>query len=145
MTTVWITRIAYTPQGVFGILEANNFRCYTLERPYKDNLTFVSCIPCGEYKLKKGTFYAGGGYENYEIVYVEGRTNIEIHAGNVMTDSKGCILLGLKLGHDGLILKIEDGYSRQAIDGFVHSMGGHEEAELVIQNAVDTLIWGLRG
>ena len=127
MTTVWITRIAYTPQGVFGILEVNNFKCYTLERPYEDNKVNISCIPCGEYMLKKDTFEKGGGYDNYKIVYVEGRTDIELHAVKDITNSLGCILLGLKLGsgNDGLMLGIEDGYSRQAVDEFVDAMGGH--------------------
>ena len=144
MTTVWITRIAYTPQGTFGILEVNDFKCYTLERPYDANRVNISCIPCGKYNIKKGTFDAGGGYSNYEIIYVEGRTNIEFHAGNNMIDSKGCILLGLKLGCKGLTLQIEDGYSRQAVDAFVKSMGGHKEAKLVIQNSPIVLIWGAR-
>jgi hypothetical protein len=139
MTTVWITRIAYTPHGTFGILEVNNFRCYTLERPYDGNLPYKSCIPTGGYTMKRGTFAAGGGYINYEIDYVEGRSNIEIHIGNSITNTKGCILLGAGLSNNGSLLGISD--SKKAFDKFIHSMGGQKQARLEINNAVQILDW----
>lgn len=149
MTTAWITRIAYTPQGTFGILEVNNFKCYTLERPYIDNTPNISCIPCGEYEIRLGTFEAGGGYDNYELVYVQGRTFIEIHYGKHMYHSKGCILLGQRLGtvqfkygesESMIILGLKNG--EKAVSEFVKTMGGQEKAKLIIENADQSLIWG---
>ena len=139
MTTVWITRIAYTPFGTFGTLEFNNFRCYTLQRPYDGNIPYKSCIPTGSYSMKKGTFAAGGGYSNYEVDYVEGRTNIEMHIGNTISDTKGCILLGSELSTDGIILGIKD--SEDAFKRFMHSLGGQKKVNLEIMNSEDVLMW----
>ena len=44
-------RLEETSQGVVGVLLINDtVTCYTLERPYADNRTNVSCIPLGEYE-----------------------------------------------------------------------------------------------
>ena len=147
MTTAWIFRIAYTPHGTFGILEVNNFRCYTLEPPYDNNKRGVSCIPTGSYTMKKGTYAAGGGYTNYEIQNVQEREYIEIHAGNCVEDTLGCILLGYILdeypaNEISPVLGIKGGTSRPALDDFVKSMGGQEIAKLEICNADDILIFG---
>lgn len=84
----------YHDDATLGTLTVGDLRLYTLERPWRDNATHISCIPEGTYtavwsrspRLKKWT---------YEIRNVAARSGIRIHAGNVVDDSLGCPLLGM--------------------------------------------------
>lgn len=68
------------------------FECVTLELPYEDNLTNVSCIPKGVYKVSPRY---SDKYKNHFILdNVPNRRYILIHHGNYNTDTKGCILIG---------------------------------------------------
>ena len=62
----------------------------TLERPWLNNQTSISCIPAGHYKFKRDT---QGRFQWFRLLDVEGRTNIEFHLGNKPSHSEGCILL----------------------------------------------------
>lgn len=103
-----ITRGPSTDAGTFGTFRISLvdtfWECHSLELPWKDNRTKLSCIPKGTYQCalvespKFGTVY---GVQN-----VEGRSHILIHAGNyggdiekgLRSDIEGCVLLGLGLG-----------------------------------------------
>lgn len=69
--------------------------CDTLELPYIDNKTNISCIPTGTYQCMIQPFHAT---EMYELQNVPGRFAVFIHNGNYATgnkvDTEGCILLG---------------------------------------------------
>jgi hypothetical protein len=72
----------------------------TLELLYKENLKNISCIPQGDYKLKFNDNKNSKFYNNSYIVEgVRDRTDILIHCGNTLSDTKGCILIGC--GYDG--------------------------------------------
>ena len=62
----------------------------SLERPWLNNQTSISCIPAGHYKFKRDTH---GRFQWFEVLDVEGRTNIEMHLGTKPRHSEGCILL----------------------------------------------------
>ena len=62
----------------------------TLERPWLNNQTSVSCIPSGHYKFKRDTH---GRFQWFKVLDVAGRTNIEMHLGTRPSHSEGCILL----------------------------------------------------
>ena len=62
----------------------------SIERPWLDNQTSVSCIPAGHYKFKRDTH---GRFQWFRVLDVEGRTNIEMHLGTKPSHSEGCILL----------------------------------------------------
>lgn len=79
-----------------GVLTLNNFKCFTLELPYKDNKQNVSCIPAGEYKYKRRDSAKNG--EVLELVGVPNRSYIQIHAGNYTSQIQGCILVGKSIG-----------------------------------------------
>lgn len=63
--------------------------CYSLERPWLDNKENVSCIPEGIYLFERD--YTGR-FKWWKCTHVQGRTDIEIHQGNYIKDSQGCIL-----------------------------------------------------
>ena len=89
---------------VFDDLQSIQFSCSTLENPWRDNKPVVSCIPAGTYKLDKdraGRFYDAykerWGYDYVPMIRdgeVPGRSQILFHAGNEVSHTSGCILLG---------------------------------------------------
>lgn len=95
--TIEILRIEKSEEGVFGVLKVNSrFCCVTLERPWLFNQPDISCIPDGMYQCKRVDSPAFGN--TFEIINVPGRSKILFHAGNFVSDSKGCILLGEGIG-----------------------------------------------
>lgn len=92
-----LERAMETPYGLFGRLYAPSFSCWTLERPWRDNLPYESCIPAGTYRIALG-YYNRGDYPCLELPQVEGRTHILIHAGNLVEHTQGCVLVGTGLG-----------------------------------------------
>ena len=89
----------YYPEYTLGILEALDFKCFTLELPRLNNQQDISCI------------YAAGGFSGYKhfspkngdciaIDNVMNRTNIQLHSGNWLRNTKGCILVGDSIKFD---------------------------------------------
>jgi hypothetical protein len=68
-----------------------------LEPPWKYNEPNVSCIPSGIYvcHLQEHVQENGNRYPAYQIMEVPDRTNIEIHIGNKIADTLGCLIEGL--------------------------------------------------
>ena len=62
----------------------------SLERPWLNNQVSVSCVAAGSYKFMRDT---QGRFQWFKLLYVEGRTNIEMHLGIDPWHSEGCILL----------------------------------------------------
>ena len=62
----------------------------SLERPWLNNQTSISCIPAGHYKFKRDTH---GRFQWFRVLDVTGRTHIEMHLGTRPSHSEGCILL----------------------------------------------------
>lgn len=106
--TLFLKRDPSTNDGTFGILQfPDGTSLMTLELPWKDNKTGISCIPAGTYKCKRRqTSNFGMAYEVYGVPQ---RSAILIHAGNSAgasdlgkkADSRGCILLGQGRGTRG--------------------------------------------
>ena len=65
----------------------------TLERPWLDNQTSVSCIPAGHYKFTRDTH---GRFQWFKVLDVPGRTHIEFHTGRKPEHSEGCILVSME-------------------------------------------------
>jgi len=93
------TRVA-APQQTLGVLrhEPSGWACCTLELPWADNKNHRSCIPPGPgkeaiaYKAKRHESPRYG--ECLWLPGVRGRSEILIHAGNYISDTLGCILVG---------------------------------------------------
>ena len=123
-----LVRSATGPEGTFGLLVFDGTSFHTAELPWRRNKVGESCIPPGSYEVAWDTT---GAIVGYAIQAVPNRGNIEIHKGNwagdtrrgLMSDAKGCILLGL----DRRVLNGQAaiGRSEAAIDQF-HKMMSKE-------------------
>jgi len=68
------------------------FDCVTLELPWEENYTNISCVPIGVYKVSPR--YSEKYKNHYILENVPNRRYILIHHGNFNSDTRGCILLG---------------------------------------------------
>lgn len=75
-----------------GRLTCGEFRCFTLELPWEKNQKDISCIPAGIYNATMHNSASKG--QVVLLLNVDGRTYIEIHAGNYTSQILGCILVG---------------------------------------------------
>ena len=82
---------SYFPGGTNGRLYINGvFQCYTIELPWLNNESQVSCIPEGEYFVEKR--YSQHFGRHLLVAPVSGRQLILIHpANNALQELKGCI------------------------------------------------------
>ena len=81
----------YYQEGTNGkILSQGSLVTYTIELPWKDNLTQVSCIPEGRYELVKR--WSPKFNRHLQVMNVSQRENILIHPANdAKHELKGCI------------------------------------------------------
>lgn len=108
-----IRRYQKGPNGTLGTFWMDDaFLCYTLEDPDNNNEKGVSCIPEGTYLVQP---HNGTKYKDVWILRdVPNRDAILIHQGNTIKDTRGCILVGRKVGTlQGLPAVLE---SRLALD-----------------------------
>ena len=94
MKQIRLTRVTTSPEyGTFGtwVLDGQPI-CLTLEPFKRNNARNVSCIPTGQYLLKRFDSPTFG--DVWMVTDVEGRDYIMIHWGNMAMNTKGCILLG---------------------------------------------------
>ena len=97
---------SYLPNKTVGILFDNNIRLATLENPWLDNQVNISCIPEGSYLVKRDKV---GRFQWYSITGVEGRTSIEMHGGNKVEDTDGCLLVAINHNDDFDLSRSIDG------------------------------------
>lgn len=119
--------------------DPDQFKFYTLERPWLNNAKNKSCIPDGTYQCKKDIYYGGDGpggkkkdYPSYLIMNVPGRTQIKIHKGNYVKDVVGCVALGSSMD----IKKPAVWSSAIAYNKFMQSMTDVDVFELKIETNV---------
>ena len=96
--SVVLTRNSDDGVQTLGTLAYGGFNCKTLERPWKNNQSNVSCIPIGTYNVN-WTFSLRFLKYTYEVQNVKGRSGIRLHSGNYFFDIQGCILLGDRYGN----------------------------------------------
>lgn len=126
---ITLERYAYTPFGAFGRLIMPEFQCFTVERPWLNNMPRESCIPEGEYEMVLG-MYNRGGYAAYELIGVPDRSLIKIHIGNTMDDLLGCIAPGKALGY--LEKKWAVTSSKKAYGEFMTAMDSEQHSRIRI-------------
>lgn len=87
-----------------GRVEFEGFFCHSLELPWKNNDTDVSCIPNGIYTCRK--IVSDNHGRCFEVVGVPMRTLVRGHKGNFTSDTLGCILFGdsiKDINNDGVL------------------------------------------
>jgi hypothetical protein len=116
--------------GTFGVLRIQKeVFCVTLEPPSFQNMKNLSCIPAGQYKCGRVQTVKIG--ETFEVRHVPNRFNILFHAGNLVIDTEGCILLAQhygKLKGNRAVLN-----SGATFKGFMGAMLGYDEFCLTIK------------
>jgi len=88
-----LKRKIYATTAILGVLydEYNKEVARSLENPWINNKTGISCIPEGAYKVVRDN---SGKFQFFKILNAPNRDFIEIHQGNWAQNTKGCILLG---------------------------------------------------
>lgn len=117
MPVVTLTRISDNGVETRGELVYGNFKCKTLERPWKGNKTNISCIPKGEYICHYSFSFKKMKY-TYLLQGTSPRSGIRIHSGNYWFDVEGCILLGDSFGDINNDGEIDIKNSRAVINAF---------------------------
>ena len=83
--------------GTFGVLLIQGAAfCVTLELPWRMNEQNISCIPASQYvaiRVPSEKFR-----EVFLLQDVPGRGGIEIHPGNDIKDTEGCIIVASEFG-----------------------------------------------
>jgi len=126
---ITIKRTHYREDGTFGVIDdEGEMFALTVELPWKDNQQNVSCIPEGEYDLKRKKSHHFG--EVFEVLNVPNRTDVLIHPANTKDDLKGCIGLGEQFEPIGSLDAVL--LSRQAVSEFMKRMKGFDYGKLVI-------------
>ena len=134
---LWLSR-TYFPEGTNGKLECEGkFICNTIELPWKNNETKVSCIPEGKYFIKKR--YSNKYKLHLEILDVKNRSLILFHpANNALQELKGCIAPVTKLSGPGLGLMSRKAFSQ--LKNLVYkALDSKESVELIVQSGFLTL------
>ena len=93
MADVILTRFLYGQEATFGTMHYGELPiCCTLELPWKQNKSRISCIPTGLYKTV--VYQSPTKGKVWLLKDVPGRSMIEIHIGNFPKDILGCIAVG---------------------------------------------------
>jgi hypothetical protein len=86
--TIKLQRLPTTTHGTFGILLVSGEPTFTTLEP------IIPVIPPGTYGCTR-RWSPRFSTEVFELLNVPGHTDIEIHIGNTIEDTHGCILIGL--------------------------------------------------
>ena len=109
-------RYKQTSQHTLGIFVIDGQAFYTIERPWLNNRKNESCIPTGEYTVNFMARSGSGKYRNvYHLQNVKNRGGILIHNGNLVSHSRGCIILGTRpgvLGNHTAVLNSKSGMKK---------------------------------
>jgi hypothetical protein len=129
---LFLTR-TYFPDGTNGKLECEGtLICYTIELPWRKNETKVSCIPEGNYFIRKR--YSAKYKRHFELVDVPNRTYILIHpANNAQKELRGCIAPVTKLSGPGLGFMSRKAFEKLK-DIVYKALDNNESLELIVQS-----------
>lgn len=137
-----LTRTDQNADGVFGaMMLPGGTVLQTCEDDWKDNAKGQSCIPAGQYVLRRTIFHKHG-YETFEVAGVPGRERILVHIGNTEEDLEGCIAVGMRRGSLWIAKDEDTGEahlkgavvaSREAFGLFMAALTHTDEAVLVVE------------
>ena len=134
MKAVRVVRVAEHLGATLGTLSIDGWpRMVTLEEAWRDNQRQISCIPEGNYTIKRHQSPRFG--ETFIVQNVPGRSHILFHAGNTDEDTLGCILVGSEFGEikkKPAVLR-----SKSAFLLFMNLLTGVDTASLQIVKSYD--------
>ena len=120
-TKVTLTRLSTSETGTHGVLSVNGrAMLVTLEPP-------KAIVPPGQYKLRL-RWSPRFKRKLFEVADVPGHTDVLIHPGNTIKDTKGCILVGTTREGRAVL------QSRKALEE-LHRLLGDSSAVLEVRNA----------
>ena len=118
-----LERFAYLDSGTLGNLTIDDWSCYTIERPWKNNAPNVSCIPEGTYACQP---FSGNRFQDViQVMDVPDRTFILIHVANFPHDIEGCIGVGDRFVSDALEPAVYN--SKKTLQKLMEIFNEHEE------------------
>lgn len=122
-----LRRNQYGLYGVFGQLlnDKDMFFAVTLEKSILNKGSYQAVIPLGIYTCIR-RLSPHFGYDLFTLENVPGHNFIEIHCGNTVKDTEGCILLGSSIGA-GSILD-----SKYAFEKFMQIQTGVDRFQLTV-------------
>lgn len=124
--TLTLIRDTKTATATLGKLYLDGVRiCETLELPWKDNKTGISCIPTGTYKVVKR--HSPKYKDHLHVLDVPGRSWILFHPANRTSELRGCIAPGVKR----LSETVE--YSRKAMAELLRLTANAKELTLTVE------------
>ena len=92
MTPVINIESLVLPDCTIGVLTCQDFKCFSLELPWRSNQRSVSCIPAGDYE---SVWYDSPRHGRVLLLKdVPERDWIELHAANFTRQIEGCICVG---------------------------------------------------
>ena len=103
MINLLLIRDTFSKESTIGELFLNGERiCDTLENPWQDNQRNISCIPEGVYpvRLRLPRESATRDYLHLLVQEVPNRDFILVHRGNFVSQTQGCLLVGLGTEQD---------------------------------------------
>ena len=131
MKIITLNRIISSDEGVLGLLHINGKPLsVTLERPWKDNKAWESCIPFGIYPLTRLDKSKAFKYPHYLLEDVPSRTFIKIHVANYPSELHGCIGVGSYFANGAIAVS----KSRVAMDHVMWALDRHEKLVLNIRS-----------
>ena len=109
---VLVLKRQYFPEGTNGQLKCEGkLICNTIELPWKNNETRVSCIPEGEYYIRKR--YSRKYQWHLELLDVPQRKFILFHPANyALKELQGCIAPVTKLSGPGVGLMSRKAFAK---------------------------------
>ena len=128
----------YFPNGTNGKLECKGKSiCNTIELPWRENESRVSCIPEGKYFIKKR--YSQKFRWHLEVLDVKNRSLILFHpANNALQELNGCIAPVTKLSGPGLGLMSRKAFAKLK-DLVYQVLDQKGSVELIVQSGFLTL------
>lgn len=118
---IFLCRFAFLPEGTLGqLILPGGYECFVIERPWKNNQKFVSCIPNGEYPLAWNDV-KGKHFAQPLLLNVPNRSSILIHPANYPSDLLGCLGPGREWAVKAQSPWVSD--SRLAFDDLIKILG----------------------
>lgn len=97
MERVVLERLESGDQGTFGRIHTRGLTLFTVERPWLENRSNVSCIPTGIYRCV-WTYSPRFNRKMYLVDGVPNRSGVRFHSANLASQLNGCVALGEKMG-----------------------------------------------